>query len=682
MEIKKRSYERNSSRTASAVLMILGVVCAIGATVTALLQFDRVSLWAVLCLSSLIILLSIATLVLSLLAVFAEPRLTTASAILTGVLQTVTLALCLYVASNGTLFGYLPGELVVPLVIGAVAIFAGVWSAFIVMRAKASAKPECKRGFRATAIVLAVIVCLLFGVEIASGILGQNKLFAIKEYYGEVTTPYQQFKADNDIAEGEVQSVQWYGNETYSTEYGREQVEYLAVFDTSNYVNASILTDTSPIDYVDAGNKAIAYFRQQGFLSASENPVITQSLSSVDGQSNDKIIVVNDTWDGYYVALAIKLKTYKTEVKTAMDVFHEEFPNVNLSRSKSFALDNDPEQPNSDMYLRVGRVRSQLRIPNVCLGVALLFGVIALWTLTLCCSVVETAVEVTRAKTRSDLKAIARQNVPLNIFLTLITLGIYGFVWFYRNAKNVRYVNGDQSAGCGDEVFLSVIAGPVYNVYWYYTRAKQLQADVNGFGCSKYFYSPARYLLLSVFTGGLFTLAVMATQFNKLIEEENVEPVVLDDNATVTLADRRSIIKAFFLGLITLGIYWLITIAVIANRVKILQGKRTASTSQLVCLMLVPFYWIFWLVKNRGQYREGSNEATLETWLIFVVPMYSVYFLLSRTDELRVYAEQFGVTIADEPVWTTLLAVFVPMLAYALMMFNLNKVAGHAQSKL
>ena len=270
------------------------------------------------------------------------------------------------------------------------------------------------------------------------------------------------------------------------------------------------------------------------------------------------------------------------------------------------------------------------------------------------------------------------QNIVMNIFLTVITFGIYGYVWFYRNAKCVRRINGESDKGCGDELLLYIFGGSLYRMYWYYTRSKQINATVKELGLDGIFLSPMLYLLLSVFTPTVFQLAFLTANFNTLynrIYGNSENQGKATEDATAYLAQRHGLLKVVLLGLVTCGVYFIITQVRIANRIKLMQGKQSANKAHLICMLLVPFYWIFWLLTFKDKYHEGSNEATLEAWLLIVIPFYSIYWLITRTAELRVGAEQFGVKIAEEAVWTLLFAMITPVVSYANMLININRVA-------
>lgn len=62
---------------------------------------------------------------------------------------------------------------------------------------------------------------------------------------------------------------------------------------------------------------------------------------------------------------------------------------------------------------------------------------------------------------------------------------------------------------------------------------------------------------------------------------------------------------------------------------------------------------------------------------MITVPMYPIYWLLSRAAELRDGAGKIGVDIADESAWTAFMSAVFPFVSYAIMLVNLNKIADH-----
>ena len=287
-------------------------------------------------------------------------------------------------------------------------------------------------------------------------------------------------------------------------------------------------------------------------------------------------------------------------------------------------------------------------------------------------------VPVATADGNANLQQLRPIHIVWSIVLDIITFGIYGWVWFWRNAKRVRQVCGESTRGCGDEVLLYIFGGVFYRMYWYYTRSKQVNTAVKEMGYDGIFLSPALYLLLAVFTPKIFQYSFLSANFNKLYfracVEGDVQPEVTPE-AKRYLSKRHGLLKVVLLGIITFGIYFLVTQIRIGNRVKLMQGKQGVRVGQLIAMWLIPIYWLYWMISRRKKYHEGSNEATLEAWMLLAIPFYPIYWLVSRTNELRVGAKQFGVTVAEESVWTLLFAIFMPVLCYANMLININRVA-------
>ncbi len=270
------------------------------------------------------------------------------------------------------------------------------------------------------------------------------------------------------------------------------------------------------------------------------------------------------------------------------------------------------------------------------------------------------------------------------ILLTAVTFGIYGYIWFYRNAKKVRILNGESAEGCGNEVFLSIIFGLFYNPYWYYTRAKQMNASAKKRGLDGIVKKPVVYLLLTLFGLELIAKIMVTADFNKMAAVMLGEREVYSEpsqEAKIRLTAYCGIIKIVLLSVVTLGVYWRITVYRLANKVKLINGRPAARGKQVIAMLLVPFYWVYWLISRRGKYHEGSNEATMEAFCLFVLPLYSTYWLITRSRELAVGAQKLGVAIEDESLWMLIFASLIPALAYLIMQVNCNKIASHLADK-
>ena len=268
-----------------------------------------------------------------------------------------------------------------------------------------------------------------------------------------------------------------------------------------------------------------------------------------------------------------------------------------------------------------------------------------------------------------------RQDIPLNIFLTIITLGIFGFVWFYRNAVRLRKITGEDTSHCVDELLLSILGGPLYRAYWYYTRTQKLNESAKALGYDGIFFAPRLYLLLAILTPSVFELAFLTANYNKLFNIaagiEPKEPQFIQE----PLELRYGLLKTVLLSIFTLGIYFVVMAVRLVNKTRAISGKQGVDSIQIGLILFVPFYWVYWLISRDEHYNEGSNEATLEAWMLLVMPLYSIYWLITRMMELKQCAEKLDVAVNADSIWSFLFAIFTPFVAFANMLSSFNKVS-------
>lgn len=64
-----------------------------------------------------------------------------------------------------------------------------------------------------------------------------------------------------------------------------------------------------------------------------------------------------------------------------------------------------------------------------------------------------------------------KENIPLVIFLSIITLSVYYFVWVWRTTRYLKQAQGDFS-GCAGTVACMILV-PFYSCFWYYKYARE-----------------------------------------------------------------------------------------------------------------------------------------------------------------------------------------------------------------
>lgn len=117
---------------------------------------------------------------------------------------------------------------------------------------------------------------------------------------------------------------------------------------------------------------------------------------------------------------------------------------------------------------------------------------------------------------------ITKRNLAIHIILTLITCGLWWFVWQVLIADDVRLVSGDSTLQSGATVLLlSLITCGIYNIYWLYKVGVALEIV-------KQRNNPTRqdtedrglvYLLLSIFGLSIVAFALIQSDLNAIADK-------------------------------------------------------------------------------------------------------------------------------------------------------------------
>ncbi len=102
------------------------------------------------------------------------------------------------------------------------------------------------------------------------------------------------------------------------------------------------------------------------------------------------------------------------------------------------------------------------------------------------------------------------------ILLSIVTCGIYLYVWLYNLNEDMRRVTGDTNAPSGGVVILlSLVTCGIYMIYWMYKqgdaidRIKAARGLPNG-------NSGILYLILSIFGLSIVSMALLQDELNKM----------------------------------------------------------------------------------------------------------------------------------------------------------------------
>ncbi len=72
---------------------------------------------------------------------------------------------------------------------------------------------------------------------------------------------------------------------------------------------------------------------------------------------------------------------------------------------------------------------------------------------------------------------VKEQNIAVNVILSIVTCGIYGFIWMASLTNDIDTVaeNPNRRSG-GMVVLLAIITCGLYSIYWWYQNGKLLES--------------------------------------------------------------------------------------------------------------------------------------------------------------------------------------------------------------
>lgn len=113
---------------------------------------------------------------------------------------------------------------------------------------------------------------------------------------------------------------------------------------------------------------------------------------------------------------------------------------------------------------------------------------------------------------------LEEESVAKNVIFTIITFGIYGYIWLYKISRKIKCLNNDNSSSSGE--ILCLLFVPFYMLYWLYTRNKTLktQADNRNIKISD---NATLYLVLALFGFNIISIALMQNDLNIVIKNKD-----------------------------------------------------------------------------------------------------------------------------------------------------------------
>lgn len=104
-------------------------------------------------------------------------------------------------------------------------------------------------------------------------------------------------------------------------------------------------------------------------------------------------------------------------------------------------------------------------------------------------------------------------NIGLNIFLSIISFGLFGIFWLVNLIKSVHAVNGENKSVVV-EVLLCLFL-PYYTAYWFYKAGRSL-ANTDTIDGQKLSDNSTIYIILTIFGFGIVAYAILQFDLNKL----------------------------------------------------------------------------------------------------------------------------------------------------------------------
>lgn len=148
------------------------------------------------------------------------------------------------------------------------------------------------------------------------------------------------------------------------------------------------------------------------------------------------------------------------------------------------------------------------------LGVALFYGGLLAYNMG-----IEADESIERPDTLEKV-VVEESNIAKMVILSIITLGIYTYVWLYKIAKKIKELSGDFSSVATEIICIMFV--PFYLLYWVYTRYAKLKtvADNDGIEIGN---NGVLYLILSLLGLGLISIALIQNDLNIMARSINGE---------------------------------------------------------------------------------------------------------------------------------------------------------------
>ncbi|KAF1300173.1 DUF4234 domain-containing protein [Enterococcus sp. JM9B] len=118
------------------------------------------------------------------------------------------------------------------------------------------------------------------------------------------------------------------------------------------------------------------------------------------------------------------------------------------------------------------------------------------------------------------------------IVLSIITCGIYFFVWMYQTTRNLNEYTNDYRLSPGTVILLTIITCGIYGIYWWYRINDLFIKAQQKVGYKVYNDNKVLFIVLSLFGLNIVNMAILQSDLNLLWRTDTTEPETKDDDWT------------------------------------------------------------------------------------------------------------------------------------------------------
>lgn len=112
---------------------------------------------------------------------------------------------------------------------------------------------------------------------------------------------------------------------------------------------------------------------------------------------------------------------------------------------------------------------------------------------------------------------VKERNLALNVVLTIVTCGIYGWYWLACLQDDTNAMVNDYKTSGVMAAVLTIVTCSIYGLYWAYKMGEKIDNIKTSKGMPSS-NSGVLYLILMLVGGGVISYALMQYEVNKLVQ--------------------------------------------------------------------------------------------------------------------------------------------------------------------